>query len=152
VILDQNSNRNFPHVLRPRVLGVQTGEWLNLDYTFVGVAYRKKVQPLLPGLFSTLPPPDNQAFAEGFLFVPRRRPVDIWYNQWGPYFIYNNYPRHWDLWNENWTFQLVPALSASIPTILQTAPDTPQAAAAGSMQLPALNGLDTEDFRRMTTH
>jgi putative Flp pilus-assembly TadE/G-like protein len=153
-LLTEFPDSNFPHVLRQRQPGVQTGEWLNLDYSFVGVAYRKKLRPAAPRVFTDSLAADNQAFAQGFLFVPRARPLDIWYDRLGyPHFSYNSAPRHWDLWNENWSFQLVPALSASIPHILQAPPDSPFVPpAASAVQRPVLGNLDTEDFRRLTAH
>ena len=151
-LLAEYPDRNFPHLIRETWRDAPQSDWMNLDYMFVGVAYRLKVQPAAPRLFPDSLAADNQAFTQGMLFAPRRRPISLWWNEFGPHFVYNNAPRHWDLWNENWSFKLVPALSSSIPPILQMPPQTPFAAAAANNRLPNLQALDTEDFRRMTTH
>jgi hypothetical protein len=58
------------------------------------------------------------------------------------------WPTHWDLWNQNWTVQLVPATADALGRILQT---PPQQFAPG-VQLPNFCGAAPADLRRMNTH
>lgn len=58
------------------------------------------------------------------------------------------WPLHWDLWNQNWTVQLVPATPDAVGQILQTPPQP----FGGSVQLPSLGSFSPSDLRRMNTH
>lgn len=68
--------------------------------------------------------------------------------------VYENWPGHWDLLNQNWTAQLVPATHDSVVQILQTAP--PPAALNLSEQvtvkLPYLGQLNARGLRQLNTH
>lgn len=57
----------------------------------------------------------------------------------------------WDLFNQNWTAQLVPVTHASVPAILQLAPPLPAFVREG-YQVPSLAGLSAEDMARLNTH
>jgi len=60
-------------------------------------------------------------------------------------------PSHWDLLNQNWTCQLVPATDASLATILETVP--PLAEADREIVLPTLTDrLTSEDIGRISPH
>ena len=55
----------------------------------------------------------------------------------------------WNLINQNWTMQLVPATSPSIPTILST---QPQLSTFPTLELPDLTGLSNEEFQWLSHH
>ena len=148
-LLQEHASRNFPHMIRETPQPGAAGFLLDSDYMFVGVAYRAKVIPAAPNLFTDSLASDNQAFAQGMLFVPHRRIVSYW---GANYPIRQNVPTHWDLWNQNWSFQLVPATSPSVGPILSTTPTTPYAAGLASFQLPNLSAVGSDDVRRLTTH
>jgi hypothetical protein len=160
-LISEYPDRNLPHYIRE---GIPEGDatvvntWLAQDYQFVGVAYRRKMLPAMGRVFTDSLATDNQAFAQGMLFLPRRRPVDIgtYVDRYGEIyyaFIYNGAPRHWDLWNQNWSFQLVPATHESIPAILmQPTPTGFVTANASNQRLPSLGNVSPADIRRVTTH
>jgi len=155
-LFQQYPTSNLPHLIRDDA-SVDIATRLDEDYMFIGVVYRPKLLPSMPRLFTDSLLMDNQAFAQGTLFVPRQRPIDIgWYwdsqlRIWRPAFIKDGVPQEWDLWNENWSFQLVPAMSVSIASILQTRPQTP-AASGTQLNMPSLQGLSWQDVKRVTTH
>jgi hypothetical protein len=152
-LLDEHSTRNLPHMLRRFEGGNGTNAGLELDYMFVGVAYRARVIPAAPNLFTDSLAADNQAYAQGMLFVPRPRIVATWIDQQGRLrAIPHNVPRHWDLWNQNWSFQLVPATAAGVGPILSTQPLTPYSAGVQNLQLPNLGSASPADLRRVTSH
>ena len=57
-------------------------------------------------------------------------------------------PTHWDLLNQRWTCQLVPATQATMAQILQTRP----ALGGDDVALPSLGSLTSEDIRRISPH
>jgi hypothetical protein len=148
-LLQENASRNLPHLIRQPDLP-STNQWLERDYMFVGVAYRPKLQASMPRLFADSLTADNEAFAQGMLFVPRKRPVSE-HLTLIPHFHYTNAPAQWNLWNQDWSFQLVPATAASVPAILQTSPQTANTAAA-SLRLPNLQNVDPASVQRLTSH
>jgi hypothetical protein len=156
-LLGDHASRNLPHLIRetPDEVG-DTQQWLALDYQFVGVAYWRKLPAAIPRLFGDSLAADHQAFAQGQLFLRRPRLVrhgDGW--DWGNehHIRLDNSPRHWDLWNQNWTFQLVPATADSLAAILsQTPRSSALGDAAGSLRVPDLGGVNPGDLRRVVTH
>jgi hypothetical protein len=93
----------------------------------------------MPGDFPDMPSPpgtdDGSGGGAGGRWTVGRQPV----------------PTHWDLWNQHWSVQLVPAVQASIPGILQTPPPLPDFAAR-NMRMPNLGGLTGYDLRQINTH
>jgi hypothetical protein len=63
-------------------------------------------------------------------------------------------PRHWDLLNQNWTCQLVPATASGLVDILQTDPRgmSPVIDTQLELRLPNLAGLDADMVRKLSTH
>jgi hypothetical protein len=168
-LLSEYSDSNLPHMIREAPPGGTEANknWLNLNYQFVGVVYRRKVTAAVPRVFFDTLLADNQTFAQGMLFVPKRRPVDVgwWWNltlnQWQPGWIkgelwkqqrWGEPSQQWDLWNQGWTFQLVPAVSPSIPSILSQQPQSQFISATNSQQLPNLSDVSSGDIIRLTTH
>jgi hypothetical protein len=75
---------------------------------------------------------------------PGGQPVqtdDVWVGE--------NWPNHWDLWNQNWMTQLVPATADSVVQILQTPPPTQ---AIPNARVLSLGGVTSSDLRRVNTH
>lgn len=63
-------------------------------------------------------------------------------------------PTHWDLFNQHWTCQLVPAKQESmntLATILQTTPSISEFS-ANQIVLPNLGSLDSTDIDRISPH
>ena len=55
----------------------------------------------------------------------------------------------WDLFNQSWTVQLVPATHPNLAAILQTPPPVPELA---GFQLPSFGGLSTQEIKRISFH
>ncbi|MCS7306753.1 MAG: Tad domain-containing protein [Thermoguttaceae bacterium] len=55
----------------------------------------------------------------------------------------------WDLFNQSWTVQLVPATHPNLAAILQTPPPVPELA---GFQLPNLGGLSTQEIKQISFH
>ena len=148
-LLGEYPDTNLPFVLRQDDLeSYDRNQYLETQYMFVGVAYWEKMPERLPGLFEN-PMDVNQAtFAQVSLFLPRpklRRRYDL--PPEDPRWIYREgIPTHWDLMNQNWNVQLVPATAESVPYILQTPPQ-------GSTIAPQnLGGISNHQFQQLNTH
>ncbi len=158
---EEYPDSNLPYVIRydeKQMDDIQQN--LESDYTFVGVVYREKISNRIPGIFSNPVVADTQAFCETRMFVPTRRLLhphyrrpegiyleDGYYLEW--YIPREGVPIGWDLFNQNWTTQIVPATSGSIPQILSTSPKLPN---VDSIKLPDLRGLDADQFRQLNHH
>ncbi len=155
-LLSENSTRNLPHLIRETPAeATDTQVMLARDYQVVGVCYWRKMPAAMPRLFGDSLTADDQAFAEGQLFLRKPKLVKrnhgwAWGNRHNVYF--DNSPLHWDLWNQNWTFQLVPATSDSVAAILQESPRSSALNASAAPIVPRWNGLNPADLRRVTTH
>lgn len=111
----------------------------------VWLAYSPSSSPSLtpiggvPGDFPTLPPEGEPAppaaGGEGGYTVERQP----------------DRSEAWDLFNQNWTAQLVPVTHPSVVAILQMAPPLPAFVREG-YRLPSLAGLSAEDLARLNTH
>jgi len=150
-LLAEYPDRNLPHMIRkePPPPGSGRNDWLTQTYHFVGVAYRRKMGAAIPNLFRDTLTADNETFAQGSLFIPRRRPVDVgWWlinGEWVWGFYYDSAPLPWNLWSQKWSFQLVPATAESVPSILQQA-------RAGFQGPAGLSEVSSADIARVTTH
>jgi hypothetical protein len=89
---------------------------------------------------------DDTTFAQIYLFVPSPRLTQWIDPRYGTRVGHEGVPRNWDLMSQNWTVQLVPATSSSVPTILQTPPPDVNARVAN------LGGVSVESFRRLNSH
>ncbi len=167
-LISEFPDRNIPHMIRESPPGKDEqnllNRWLTKNYHFVGVTYRRKLASAIPSVFRDSLKADNQTFAQGSLFVPKQRPVDVGWRlvdgewRWG--FIYGELwhqqrwgapSQQWDLWNQGWTFQLVPATADALPSILSEPPQSPHFAST-SFDLPNLNNVPPIELRLMTTH
>jgi len=91
----------------------------------------------VPGEFPDLPPdePAEDPDAEGYWFVGYECCTS----------------QRWDLWNQHWTVQLVPATQPNLATILQTVPPLPGFAGAW-FELPDLGALDSQSITQISPH
>jgi len=91
----------------------------------------------VPGEFPDLPPDDGpeDPDAEGYWFVGHQCCMSQW----------------WDLWNQHWTAQLVPATQPNLATILQTVPPLPEFGGAW-FDLPDLGALDSQSITQISPH
>lgn len=69
---------------------------------------------------------------------------DVVVRQWSP-----RYGEQWDLVNQNWTMQLVPATSHSIPRILST---PPYVNGISNVETPDLQNISSEDMHWLNHH
>jgi hypothetical protein len=58
----------------------------------------------------------------------------------------------WDLWNQHWTCQLVPATHPIVATILSTPPPVLAPGQNPSFQVPRLNGVSPDDLGQISYH
>ncbi len=138
LLKDEYPDTNLPMMIRPLPTGVAAGQVqatanvvLDTDYNFVGVTYWPPLTEAMPGIFTSPVQVEHQAYAQGTLFIPTRRLVlansGDPYSQLGFYRYWywvgrQNRPTEWDLWNQNWNFQLVPATTEALPQILSQDP------------------------------
>ena len=175
-LLDENWNRNLPHMIRAeREDVINDNQHLSDYFTFIAVAYREKLPQRLPGLFANPIEGDALAFAEVRVFVPKRRIAWRWHQpseyHWGGWLgpgsggeeeqelpeghwrvgWQGGVSEGWDLWNQHWTTQIVPTTQPALVAILQTPPPLPQLVGA-EIRLPDLGELTTEDVGRISPH
>jgi hypothetical protein len=169
-------DRNLPMLLRP---GSGSRLELENDYTFVAVVYRPRLPELASSVFRNPLGSDSIAYAAVRLFVPERRLV--WWRTSdgreelggvpGDFIIID--PEEppsgppqpgrwevrrepgalsvWNLFNQRWWAQLVPATCDSLAAILQAPPPLTQGW-AGQFQPPYWPGVDTRDLLHLSTH
>lgn len=137
-------NRNIPYQIRRFESSAQTT--VDEDYMFVGVAYWKPMEERMPGLFSNPMDSDQLAFAQVRMYITRGRLVQDLRLPPEDQVFHISSSRGRDLMNQDWRTQLVPATTASIPTILQTAPGN------SDIRTPNLGGISVDEFRRLNTH
>jgi hypothetical protein len=126
---------------------------------FVGVTYWPPLVESMPGIFRSPLRNDSQAFAQGTLFVPTRRLVrsGVGPDADGfPNFIVGrqNRPTQWDLWTQNWTFQLVPATADTLPLILSRNPRSTglPTVPARVYRPPPLAEMNSREWQEMNSH
>lgn len=154
--------------------------YLDQHFTFVAVVYWRAQPRLMPRLFGNPLAADGEAFAQVRVFVPHRRLVWIppsgELNEVGGmpgeiprmpsdllpppdpnaprgrrHIGRDLVPAEWDLFNQNWTVQLVPATTANLITILQASPPVSEPNTE-AFRLPRLGGLSGEEIGRISTH
>ncbi|MFN0054425.1 MAG: Tad domain-containing protein [Planctomycetales bacterium] len=67
-------------------------------------------------------------------------------------FVSENWPHHWDLWNQHWHVQLTPVVSERIVDLLQAQPPEGVLSQPTPLRLPALGGVTPRDVRLINTH
>jgi hypothetical protein len=177
-LLDEYPEDNVPHLIRTEVSQItDTTEHLDRDFAFVGVVYSPVIQEQLPGLYANPLDVDQQAMAQVLLFIPTARLV--WRVPGSqrrqlpggvpgdmialldeeedpdpddrPRVVRQNRPTHWDLLNQNWTVQLVPAQTPRLREIVQAVPNVPWLDGV-PLRLPRLDQVSNEDFVRLNNH
>ena len=95
----------------------------------------------MPGNFPPLPPPPGESDP------PPQDPAT------GSWVVHrqHNISTRWDLLNQHWTAQLVPATQGSLAQILQTPPPLPAFAQSG-IRLPSLGNMSAAEIGRISTH
>ena len=192
--LTRRRDDHFPWVMNNLRGLVDLDGYLEENFHFVGVTYRRHRTELGPGLFTNplKADADAQTFSQISLFVPRPRkilmhgsgstpddgdgvdqvslggtfgftsqlevprnrppaalpPEDslerVLRERWLP----ESYPTHWDLLNQNWMVQLVPATAERLPEILQTNPGGDFA----DVRLPNYGELENNILKRVNSH
>jgi hypothetical protein len=194
---------NLPHVIRltddgehPNDLKARQSEsqykvhdYLDRNFMFVGIAYRKKFTESFNGLFKNPLNSDPLTFAQIHLFIPRARlwnptafpnvpgsPTDgfgggAWVDVpgaipptgpsspstnvnsdiWPPDY---GWSEQWDLFNQNWTVQLVPATTENLAALIQANPPAGalQSSQSVTVQVPRLGGVTSKQIRQINGH
>ena len=164
LLRDEYPDSNLPFVIRR---SNDFSATIEEDFMFVGVTYWAPMTETMPGLFGGSTSSDQVGFAQAQLLIPRNRRVQrlqfinidpsrsseasgTYHFQptqpISPEFVSTGFPQNRDLWNQNWSTQLVPATTPGIPTILQTSPPELE------YQVPSLGGITVEEFRLLNTH
>jgi len=155
---------NLPHVVRlPPEGDAEQNAYLHQDFMFLGVAYWPHLNPTMPGLFPNPLACDAQAYGQGMLFVPRaygpgndegfgwyrhRRAWEHWWQK-----ADRDGRGVWDLFNQSWSFQLVPATSEALVDVLQQSPPTVVGGSLSPAVRPApLGGMRPYEAARINTH
>jgi len=79
--LDKLLNVDYPRGNLPMVIrSVQPdqSQYIDQDFSFVGVSYWPQLTETLPGLFKNPSGNDAMAFSEVMLFIPRQRLIRVW--------------------------------------------------------------------------
>ena len=148
-------------------------------FTFLGVVYWNQTPQLLPGLYRSPVASDALAYAEVRVFVPSSRlvwrasvpvppggppmggvPGYQWPTPnstatagpatWGPG-RQHGVNLDWNLWNQHWTCQIVPATHLMASTILQTSPPVSMLGQSPPT-LPNLAGVNADDLAQINHH
>ncbi|MDB5386393.1 MAG: hypothetical protein JWM11_2039 [Planctomycetaceae bacterium] len=152
---------NLPHMLRTATPGTSQQEYLDHDFMFSGIVYRKQRQQTMPGMYRVPNSGDATAFARVALFVPRPRyesssPCPTWscpsYDWWGKLNCgipcFDSWPTEWSLFNQNWAARIVPASAESSLSMLN---ENPQDIAPG-VKPPNVGAMTIQDFKAVNTH
>ncbi|MDA0807325.1 MAG: Tad domain-containing protein [Planctomycetota bacterium] len=193
--LNRRRDADFPWVMNNLRDLVDLDGYIEDNFHFVGVTYRRHRTELGPGLFTNplKSNADAQTFSQISLFIPRPRkrlihvgdpatddgdgtdevslggtfgftsqlevprnrppavsPPDndslerVLRERW----LLENYPTHWDLLNQNWMVQLIPATAQRLPEILQTNPGGDFA----DVRLPNFGEDENNILKRVNTH
>ena len=193
--LNRRRDADFPWVMNNLRSLVDLDGYIEDNFHFVGVTYRRHRTELGPGLFTNplKSNADAQTFSQISLFIPRPRkrlihvgdpaaddgdgtdevslggtfgftsqlevprnrppavsPPDndslerVLRERW----LLENYPTHWDLLNQNWMVQLIPATAQRLPEILQTNPGGDFA----DVRLPNYGEDENNILKRVNTH
>jgi hypothetical protein len=120
-----HSETNLPMLLAPNEFPTNN-LYLDTNFHFVGVVYAAPPGEHMPAVFQQPFAGAQQSYAELELFIPTNRLQWQFSPRIGWFVGYQGRGRNpgsWDLWNQNWTVQLVPATSTSLPSILSATPD-----------------------------
>ena len=174
-LLNEYPTSNVPHMIRLSESGIDAltlrnsgnfpamNQYLDANFNFVGVVYARPIQETSPGMFkhrlvSSPAKAHSLAYAQVSVFIPwarfrccpwaepvydRQGQIAGWRN------FMDNWPSHWDLFNQNWTVQLSPSTSDSIGNILMS-PLTQQL--VQNYEPVNLGSATPQDLRIINTH
>lgn len=185
--LNQLLDQEYPYANLPMLIqppdesGLEPGQLLEQDYTFVGVAYRRALPEMAPIVFDNPMGNDDVAYAAVRVFIPTRRLVWVYHHPSADYpiggvpgefptlppeeppqpsadeegyWVVGREPgtsQVWNLLNQRWTAQLVPATCRMLPAILQTDPPLPEFAQE-NIRLPNLGDLSSPEINLISPH
>lgn len=178
--ISRTNDMHHPFVIERMRSEINLNDFLERNFQFVSVVYRKHLAETGPGLFKNPMSrhSDAQTFAQVMVFVPRPRKV-LWYpGQQQPVsyggtlgitvtspapppgprigeidpllerWVNEGWPTHWDLLNQNWMVQLVPATARNLPQILGANPGAEFAA----LRQPSYGGVENRQLKRLSHH
>lgn len=178
--ISRTNDMQHPYVMERLRSEIDLNDFLERNFQFLSVVYRKHLAETGPGLFRNplSRQSDAQTFAQVMVFVPRPRKV-LWYpgqqppqsyggtlgitvslpaSPAGPRtgeidplqerWVNEGWPTHWDLLNQNWMVQLVPATARNLPQILGTNPGAEFAA----LRQPSYGGVENRHLKRLSHH
>jgi hypothetical protein len=180
-LLKEYVDVNLPLVIRNELSAGGTLDYyeteMNDNFTFLAVTYWGKVPELAAGLYHSPIESDALGFAQLRIFVPASRLT--WHKsqpstppipmggppgyQWPPDPSSSSGPAtwfpdrqagvitDWNLWNQHWTCQLVPAAHPIVTTILQTPPPI-AAPGQNPITTPNLSGVSPMDLEQISQH
>ncbi len=186
---DEYPDTNLLHMIRTEKYDVAyPSQHMMEDFTFLAVAYWKKLPEMMSGVFKNTSDGDAMAFAQVRMFIPRSRLQWRWRGTTGSdsntmkiggvpgefpvlnfggdvvepgtggargegfwYVGRQGVSSSWDLLNQRWTCQLVPAEMPNLALILQTVPPDAQFDDR-DVTVPNLGGASSEDLDVINTH
>ncbi|NQV23377.1 MAG: Tad domain-containing protein [Rhodopirellula sp.] len=191
--LTRRRDDHFPLVMSNLRGLVDLDSYIEDNFHFVGVTYRRHRSELGPGLFTNplKANADAQTFSQISLFIPRPRKHLIHVGDAAPddgvdqvslggtfgftsqievprnttpvvdspdndsmervlreRWLLENYPTNWDLLNQNWMVQLIPATARRLPEILQSNPGGD----FSNVRLPNYGETEHNLLKRVNTH
>lgn len=193
--LNRRRDDHFPIVMNNLRGLTDLDGYVEDNFQFVGVTYRKHRRELGPGLFVNPlnSDADAQTFSQVMMFIPRPRKYLIHIGEPAPddgsatdevslggtfgftsslevprnrppavtppddnslervlreRWLVENYPTHWDLFNQNWMIQLVPATTERLPEILAANPGGDFV----DFRMPNYGATDNSILKRVNTH
>ena len=152
---------NLPHIYRGNSPQYATQQWLERDFTVIATGLRGHLgETFFPGLLQNPLDRDGSSdaitFGQATVFLPRwRYRCCPWlipqYDNWGRYqgdgVNRDNWPTHWDSFNQNWMAKLTPATAEALPTILQS-----QQPGVDGFRPPSLGGATIEELKHVSHH
>jgi hypothetical protein len=152
---------NLPHMLRAPTEGWTQQQYLDHDFTYSSIVYRRQRKQTMPGMYRVPNNGDAIAFARVELFVPRPRynwtpPCPVWtcpgYDWWGKMSCgdpcFDSWPTEWTLFNQNWAARLIPT---SPQVSLDMLNMNPQGLAPG-VKPQKVGTMTADDVKALNTH
>ncbi len=135
---------------------VDINDYLADSFMFVATTYWPNIEHALPGLFKTPFEGDNVTYAQVALFIPRNRLEHGGISTRDHHVpdARQNRPTGWDLTNQSWRVQLVPATHPALLTILRTQPtfSGDDQLPTQEVELPDLSGVSEDDLLMISHH
>jgi Flp pilus assembly protein TadG len=141
-----HNNFNIRRFMVEHTPSDEINDYLGGSFMFVGTTYWPNIEHALPGLFKTPFDGDNVTYAQVEMFIPRNRLPNSDRRQ--------SRPTSWDLSNQSWRVQLVPATHPALLTILRTQPtfSGDDQLPTQEVELPDLSGVSEDDIQMISHH